>query len=209
MTDEMKSQKANSPSCRWTRIQNISPLFQYITWVRILVLVVLVVLVAVCIPTNTSAAPPAFMRKLIRSGVYLPVGVNIGAEIYPKNRKGFILGGEISGVLFMLDPGVWCGIYTDYLHNFKSNLNRMSTGIELGFTFFGLELGYLGEMNESIFRHGIRTGIIGSVGFVSVYGRYGYLFEQGENHLIEMGVLLKFPIPLWRVPRKAFRKSNE
>lgn len=116
---------------------------------------------------------------------YLPFGLNLSYS------DGFQVGGEISYVFF---EGMWYGIYADAIYNTHTELGKFSIGPELGFMFFGGDLGFLVADKGNETKLGITGRVLLSYVFGHLYFRVNYLIKDETS--IEFGALIKFPTPL-------------
>jgi hypothetical protein len=129
------------------------------------------------------------------SGVYIPVGVNLGAGIHNKGDNGFLLGGEVSFLRFWHHNLGFAGGYADYLHDFGAGTHRVSLGPEGGLYFAGLDAGPVIEWGGGRTDFGARARVLATVALLSVYvGEQCRLTSADARWTTEIGVLLKFPI---------------
>ncbi|MBI5537227.1 MAG: hypothetical protein HY898_31185 [Deltaproteobacteria bacterium] len=128
-------------------------------------------------------------------GWYLPVGLNVGGAFHHESR-GMILGAETSVAYYR--RGWWMGVYTDVLRDFGNDRTRWSVGPELGFSFVGIDGGFLTQLGEDKVYTGYQIRGLVTMSLLSLYGRGGWLpSHPSEQGFAEVGVLLKIPIPLW------------
>jgi hypothetical protein len=133
------------------------------------------------------------------TGVFFPVGVNVGYSANPGQPNGFVFGGEASVVYF--DRGlVWFGAYGDALRDFGKDETRFSVGPEIGLGPLGFDGGYLAAV-----KNGGHSGWVGrallTVSLVGIYGRVGHIAD-GDQTYGEIGALFKIPIPVWSEPNE-------
>lgn len=138
----------------------------------------------------------ADMASSFQPGLYLPVGMNIGTSLHRDLPPGVLVGGEISltdwdDVL----PRGWVGGYVDALWDSGAGALRASVGPELGWRFFGVDLGYVFQASPQGVHHGLAVRPVLTFGFFAIEGRYGHLFGEVRGaDFFEVGVLIKVPI---------------
>ena len=154
----------------------------------------LALLAALAFPSVASALPgPGSPRTIGPSGVYTLWGLNLGYG--SEGPGGLLLGGE--GSLAWLGETTWLGLYADALYNTGSQHTHLTFGPELGSGPVGVDLGLLVDVagDEGV-RLGARGRLIASVGFVALYLGASTVFDERRRPAGEVGVLLKFPIPI-------------
>lgn len=128
------------------------------------------------------------------SGVYVPVGVNLGAGLRQDGADGFLLGGEASLVRFWADSLAFFGGYVDYLHDFGAKTHRLSIGPEIGMLFAGIDAGPVLELGGGQTELGARARLFGSIAFFTIYvGEACRLTTPEARFTTELGVLIKIP----------------
>jgi hypothetical protein len=134
------------------------------------------------------------------NGIWAPVGLELGGSFNGQDRGGFFVGPEVSVVYF--SDGVWAGGFADATWDFGSEQLRHAIGPELGFGPFGVDFGYLGVLQDGDYRPGYAARGMLTFSVISVYGRYGHVFDDAPIPTFgEVGVLLKLPIPVKMDPR--------
>ncbi|MBW2261049.1 MAG: hypothetical protein JRG91_03670 [Deltaproteobacteria bacterium] len=142
----------------------------------------------------------------ISSGWYLPVGLTLGGSMHADRPNGFVLGAEVSAAHVDVDSGFWYGAYLDALWDFGPDALRFSLGPEIGVGVVGLDGGYLAEIHGRTYKHGFQLRLLLTFSIVAVYGRWGHLFRHPrEEDFGELGVLIKFPVPVKIEPVKWHR----
>ncbi len=130
-------------------------------------------------------------------GWFLPLGLNLGGSL-GGGQGGFVLGGELSAV--HLFGTSWAGLYGDVAHDFGADSLRAGAGVEAGWFIFGAELGWVVESGPGDgLDHGLRLGGVIGAGLLTGYVRWSHLFrgaDRGRADIVEVGALLKWPIPL-------------
>lgn len=178
---------------------------------RLLLLITSVMCVVAVAPTSAHAdfnpfypdkTSDADVREY--AGWYLPLGVVLGL---PVSSRGVLddrdldplIGIETSLVrLGAFGPKVrqagWLGVYADALWDFGTDSGRVSIGPELGWGIVGIDGGYASLWADGTQHHGVAMratfGVPGALGYVR---RDAF---QGGHRVWEIGLLLKFPIPL-------------
>jgi hypothetical protein len=135
------------------------------------------------------------------SGVYLPLGIGVGAALRSQGASGLLIGGEVSLLRFWGDKNRFLGLYADYLYDRGVGTHRVSAGPELGLSWrvlsVGLDAGPVLEMDGDRTRVGVRPRLFASfLVFVAYAGETIRLTDSEARFATELGVLLKFPIPL-------------
>jgi hypothetical protein len=129
-------------------------------------------------------------------GWYSLVGANVGMSVLARQSNGAVLGAEASIVHLSRDV-FWAGGYVDALHDTSWGAQRISIGPELGAAIFGIDGGYLMQIDHGSIEHGFVVRPLITFGVLALYGRYGHLFiGDGRDDFGELGLLLKYPIDL-------------
>jgi len=150
-----------------------------------------------CASPARAAKGAAQDLDFVPEGFFVPVGVNVGLALHDEYDNGWLLGGELSFVYLETARMLWFGGYADGLYDNGSGTYRFCAGPEFGFMFGGVEVGYLAERYADGWHHGVRAGLVATVAFLSLYGRFGFLFGNPEEPTVgELGILAKFPLPL-------------
>lgn len=127
---------------------------------------------------------------------YLLSGINVGAVIEEAVAE-FMLGAEVSAAR-LHRRGAWYGAYADGIRDFRRDSTRFSLGFEGGYSLIGGDIGPVVELDDEN-RFGMRFRVVLTAAWFTAYGgpviRFG---DQGEEERLtgEVGVLLKFPLPL-------------
>ncbi len=132
----------------------------------------------------------------------MPGGMNVGTTMYDDSDNAFLFGAELS-LLPFFGNDLFAGIYADYI--FSSGEHRFSVGPEYLLLQKGTGSCLLGMGVDGGFLYvrqdegRSRYGFTGRIFFVSLflvlpYMRYSYVHDS-ENY-IELGCLIKFPVPL-------------
>jgi hypothetical protein len=129
-------------------------------------------------------------------GVYIPVGVNVGAALRRDGANGLLLGGEASFVRYYHRhrKGLYFGGYLDYLRDFGAGIHRISVGPEVGWLFGGLDAGPVVELGGGRTEFGARARVFASIAVVTIYaGELCRVTTAEARWTTEVGMLLKFP----------------
>ena len=153
--------------------------------------------VGVILLTSSQALALNDDLSIIPDGWFVPMGVNVGMSVNDEYSDGLLLGGEMSVVHLADTTLFWAGGYLDGLRDFGAEVSRLSCGAQLGWMFGGVEAGYLAQWTGGEIEHGVRIGLIATLGVISLYARYGHVFDAlVQSEFVELGMLLKFPFPL-------------
>ena len=136
------------------------------------------------------------LQALPPTGWFLPVGLNAGVAGLGSTSKGAVLGAEASIVRVPKDFGGWFGAYADGGYITGRSAARFSAGPEVGRAVFGLDGGVLYVVDHGQNRVGFCLRPMLTIGFLSVYGRWDHLISGGGGNDGQLGVLLKYPIPV-------------
>lgn len=125
----------------------------------------------------------------------MPVGVNLGGVSHRQGQSGAVLGAEASVVLFPVGEGDWSGFYADSVYDTSDHRVRMSTGLEVGIGFLGVDGGPLLQLGGGPVHFGLQIRPMLSFGVLDLYDRWGVVYgKKQHDNFHEIGVLLKFPI---------------
>jgi hypothetical protein len=123
-------------------------------------------------------------------GLYLPVGINVGYAAHPS--PGAVVGPEVSIVQFDNELH-WFGAYADALWDTGWSVGRASIGPEVGVGMLGVDSGFMMQLDHGKATPGFVARPVLTVGWVAIYGRWGYLFDAHEA-FGEIGLLVKYPV---------------
>ncbi|MDW8249186.1 MAG: hypothetical protein RMJ98_07785 [Myxococcales bacterium] len=137
-----------------------------------------------------SARADRFLQE--QSGYALLMGPNVGGAFH--KSPGALLGAELSLVHF--NDGVWFGFYGDFLQDLGLRRSRWSFGPEMGLGPFGLDVGYVEELEDHNPRQGFRIRGLLSAFLVSAYLGTGMLASRDNQRYLfrEGGLLFKMPL---------------
>lgn len=158
------------------------------------VLVAAVPVRAHCQPRRVSSPPREWDESPLPAGWFLPVGVNVGGVSHFRGGAGWVAGTEASLVHFSAKSFLWGGVYADALYDTAIRRARASTGLELGYLFFGLDGGPVLELGKAPAHFGLQIRPVLSVAYVQIYARWGAIFGKAQDdNFREIGLLLKYP----------------
>lgn len=146
------------------------------------------VLAGVASPARASA------HGLPDANIWMPVGLSTGYALHDNGPNGVLLGPELS-VVHITNQAVWYGGYTDFVWDLGSDRQRLSIGPEFGYTFFGIDGGYVLEQGGKL-RHGVALRPLVTIGILAVGFRGVKIFGDGGEMLGEISVLVKLPFPV-------------
>ena len=135
------------------------------------------------------------LQALPATGWYLPVGINAGVAGIGSHDVGAILGGEAS-VARLTGHTQWFGVYADGGYMTNGRALRFSGGPEAGLGFIGIDGGFLDVVESGHNLVGFTVRPLLTIGFLAVYGRWDHTFSSGGQDTGQIGVLVKWPIPL-------------
>ncbi len=129
-------------------------------------------------------------------GWYMPVGITAGGTMHAFEDRTGLLGVEVSVVHLQVGGGWlehrWIGLYSDAYWAGDHDEIRFSIGPEMGISFIGFDLGYMGVVSfDGSYTHGLTTRFLLTASIVSVYVRWNWLAHEKDSG--EIGALLKFP----------------
>ncbi len=133
--------------------------------------------------------PPVELEDL-----FVPFGFGLAGSFPLRGDPSFVLGGEVSSVVFASNA-VWAGGYLDANYHISSDEVRWSVGPELGWAFFGADAGYAMSIREGELRHGAQFRLLLSAAVVSLYGRATWFAQDNFADALsfEAGLLVKYP----------------
>jgi hypothetical protein len=147
------------------------------------------------VATTPIESAPQQAPGLLPEGWFLPVGVGVASVSHSQGASGTAVGAEASVVYFPVGHGFWNGAYADGLYDTGSRRVRMSTGLEVGYVFLGVDGGPVAQVGEAPARFGLEVRPMLSLGVMHLYGRWGWLFGDAAGGAFrEIGVLVKLPI---------------
>ena len=160
------------------------------------------VLLGVAPNAHAEDAPKAEKTPAFTIGAkpvwYLMGGVTTGATVAASDRGGFV-GGEAS-IVRLSRGGRFFGFYSDGYYDFGIDRTYTTTGLELGYKYFGIDGGGAARIGTGRVEWGATGRLFVTVGIVSIYGRYALFPDplvQRNEHVIQVGALVKVPLGIW------------
>ncbi len=141
-----------------------------------------------------ASAEGASAHGFPNANIWMPVGLSTGYSLHDDGPNGALLGPELS-LVHITNDAIWYGGYTDFVWDLGSDRQRFSIGPEFGWTFVGLDAGYVLEQGDRI-RHGVALRPLLTIAVVSVGFRGVKVFGDGGETLGEISVLVKLPFPV-------------
>jgi hypothetical protein len=126
-----------------------------------------------------------------RPAWYLLGGATSGGTVASADKGAFV-GGELSFV--RLREGRFFGFYGDGYYDFGVKGAYTTGGIELGYKFVGLDGGGALRFVHERVEPGATGRLFFTLGILSIYGRYIYLNADRDEHVVQVGGLIKFPL---------------
>jgi hypothetical protein len=148
--------------------------------------------------------------------VFVSFGFTGGVALHPELANGGVIGGEASAGIFGVEHGhgggsepailslsgspYWFGGYADVVRDFGSDTTRFTIGPEVGRSYVGVDGGLLVDVGDTT-HLGASGRVVATLSAVALYARAGFILDSGapESHFIELGVLLKVPLPFHRL----------
>jgi len=148
----------------------------------------------ICSAEMDSTTPKIDLEKF--EGWWVPVGITAGGTLHAMRDRTGLLGVEVSVVHLEMGGGWlenrWFGLYSDVYWAGSHDEIRFSIGPEMGASFFGFDLGYMGVVSfDGGYTHGITTRLLLTACAFSVYVRWNWIAHAKDSG--ELGVLLKYP----------------
>ncbi len=126
-----------------------------------------------------------------RPAWYLLGGVTGGGTVALADRGGFV-GGELS--LVRLRDARWVGLYADGYHDWGTDGTYVTGGLELGRKFVGVDGGGAVRFRDGEVEPGATARFTAGVGIFTVYLRYAHFDATDDDHVLQLGAMLKFPL---------------
>jgi hypothetical protein len=141
-------------------------------------------------PGRASADDPPFTIGS-RPAWFLLGGVTGGATVGLDERGGYA-GAELS--LVRLREANYFGFYADSYYDFGIDGTYVTGGLELGHKFLGIDAGPALRFANGDRDVGVAARLNLSVGVFGVYVRYAYFDAISDDHVIQVGGMLKLPL---------------
>ncbi len=126
-----------------------------------------------------------------RPAWFLLGGVTSGGTVGIDSTGGY-LGGELS--LARIRDGNYVGFYADGYYDFGIDRTYVTGGLELGHQFLGIDAGPAVRIAHGGTEAGVAARINLSIGVFGIYVRYAYFDAMSDDHVIQIGGMLKFPL---------------
>ena len=179
-----------------TLVDNFYPKCQRVSAMKLRALAVVCVLLATGVVHAEEENKPAFSIGS-KPAWFLNGGVTTGGTIVTHDR-GYYLGGELS--LVRLHRGSFTGLYGDGYYDFGASRTYSTAGIELGHKFLGIDGGGAVRIGGNHLEWGPTGRVFVTLGILAIYARYAYFYEPeraGNDHVIQVGALVKLPFAAW------------
>lgn len=137
---------------------------------------------AVADPAFTIGAQPRW---------FLLGGVTSGGTVALARRGGYV-GGELS--LARLREARYAGLYADAYYDFGVDRTYVTAGPELGYKVLGLDGGPAFRFGGGGTDVGVAVRLTVGLGVLGVYVRYAYFDTMTDDHVLQVGGLLKLPL---------------
>jgi hypothetical protein len=147
-------------------------------------------------PARAEGPPPAFTIGS-KPAWFLTGGVTTGGTLVTADRGGYV-GGELS--IVRLHKGRFLGLYGDGYYDVGASRTYATSGIEIGYKFFGVDGGAAARMGGDAIEWGPTGRVFVTVGILSVYVRYAYFpdpLRAGTDNVLQVGGLFKLPLAAW------------
>ncbi|MEO8706549.1 MAG: hypothetical protein ABI867_41370 [Kofleriaceae bacterium] len=118
-------------------------------------------------------------------------GVTTGGTVALADRGAFV-GGEVSVV--RLRQSNFIGLYADGYYDWGADGTYVTGGLELGHKFVGIDGGVALRMADGETEVGATGRLTVGIGMVGLYVRYAYFDSAADDHVLQVGLALKFPL---------------
>jgi hypothetical protein len=132
-------------------------------------------------PFTIGSVPAWFLLGGVTSGGTLGVGAT-----------GGYVGAELS--LARMRDGNYLGFYADGYYDFGIDGLYATGGLEAGHGFVGVDAGPAVRLANGGTDAGVAARASLSIGLFAVYVRYAYFDAMSDDHVIQVGGMLKFPL---------------
>lgn len=151
---------------------------------------VVVAALGASLPGIAAADDPAFTIGSVPAW-FLLGGVTSGGTVGVDTTGGYV-GADLS--LARLREGNYIGFYADGYYDFGIDGWYATGGIELGHGLFGVDAGPAVRVANGETDAGVAARINLSIGVFGIYVRYAYFDAMSDDHVIQVGGMLKFPL---------------
>jgi hypothetical protein len=122
---------------------------------------------------------------------FLLGGLTSGGTVGVDTTGGYV-GADLS--LARLREGNYVGVYGDGYYDFGIDGTYLTGGLELGHQWFGVDAGPAVRFAHGETDAGVTARINLSIGLVGIYVRYAYFDAMSDDHVIQVGGMLKLPL---------------
>jgi hypothetical protein len=138
-----------------------------------------------------SADEPAFTIGSRPAWVLLG-GLTTGGTVALADR-GALVGGELS--LARLRDAQFAGVYADAYYDWGAHGTYVTSGLELGHSFLGLDGGIALRFADQT-NVGVAARVTVGLGVAGLYLRYAHFggAMDGEKDVLQLGLVLKLPV---------------
>lgn len=154
-------------------------------------LILLVAVTAIAAAPRVAAADDQAFSIGSKPVWFVLAGLTTGGTIALADR-GALVGGELSVV--RLRDGKFVGLYADGYYDWGAGGTYITAGPELGYQLLAIDGGAALRMAGGETELGVTGRLSVGIGMVSVYGRYAYFDTMVDDHVIQIGLLLKLPL---------------
>jgi hypothetical protein len=139
---------------------------------------------------STSLAQVRVSNPYEHSWVFSP-GLTLGGSNTGNSKSSLLLGGELSTLYFW--EKYYAGGVVDAVRDWHRGGYRMMAGPMIGYLFWGIDGGYLLDNSLGGLHHGVAVRTFMSIGFLSIFARYGAVIHAPA--FVDFGLLIKLPMP--------------
>jgi hypothetical protein len=132
-------------------------------------------------------------NRLPGKAIYLKPGITVAGGWTNGSGTGFTLGGELSALYW--HEAIYGGLVVDGVYDWQRGGARLMVGPEFGLGYFGIDGGYVRDFAMGAHGGAVRGFV--SVGIAALYVRYTALYNAPD--IVDFGLLLKLPLPVWQV----------
>lgn len=126
-----------------------------------------------------------------RPAWFLLGGITSGGTVGVGATGGYV-GADLS--LARLRDSNYIGFYADGYYDFGIDATYVTGGLELGHKIFGFDAGPALRIGNGGTDLGVAARINLSIGLFGIYVRYAYFDTMSDDHVIQVGGMLKFPL---------------
>lgn len=153
--------------------------------------VIVLVAAGALLPRRAAADDDPAFTIGSRPAWFLLGGVTSGGTVGPDTTGGYV-GADLS--LARLRDSNYIGFYADGYYDFGIDATYVTGGLELGHKFLGFDAGPALRIAGSGTDVGATARINLSIGLFGIYVRYAYFDTMSDDHVIQVGGMLKFPL---------------